>query len=210
MNDFSPFDCPDCDLTVKHHHPKPMTLVDAEAQFDIQTFVVTSSGDPSPEVTELLAQEGWSIVRTEWLRDCGDVPQSEVAGEHAGLVERPALVEELAKHQGLVGARDPQQPDVWFRWCICGWDGGPLAAGEASNDGRSYRGHLAEALLPLVERCAAEKAAGELDAVAEELLDFGDTAPSKQQVHLAAWLQATADNLRTASPATDKETTDGR
>lgn len=29
-DDSAPFDCPDCDLTVKHHHPKPMLLVTPE------------------------------------------------------------------------------------------------------------------------------------------------------------------------------------
>lgn len=30
MNDTTPFDCPDCTLTVKHDHPKPMLLVARE------------------------------------------------------------------------------------------------------------------------------------------------------------------------------------
>lgn len=75
---------------------------------------------------------------------------------------RQRLAEELCKHQGLVGPREPDQPAVWFRWCICGWDGGPLAAGEASNDTRSYRAHVAAMLEQTVRDLIAE----ELDALA--------------------------------------------
>lgn len=57
------------------------------------------------------------------------------------------------------------------------------------------------AVVARVQAAAGQRAAEELDAVAEELLGFGDTAPSKQQVHLAAWLQATADNFRAAALA---------
>lgn len=49
---------------------------------------------------------------------------------------------------------------------------------------------------PVTFYVPAERAASELDAVAEDLLGVGDTAPSGEQVRLAAWLQATADTLR--------------
>lgn len=67
----------------------------------------------------------------------------------------------------------------------------------AALDAAEARGRAA--MEARVQAAANQRAAEELDAVAEELLGFGDTAPSKQNVHLAAWLQATADNLRGAS-----------
>ncbi len=79
--------------------------------------------------------------------------------------------------------------DVWeLLWtAACDYRG---AAGPDRSEAR-----LVDALMPIVRAYGA----GQLDGVAEELLGFGDTAPSKQNVQLAAWLQATADNLRTGA-----------
>jgi hypothetical protein len=81
---------------------------------------------------------------------------------------REELATELRKHQGFLGVRDSIQPDVWFRWCVCGWNGGTLATEELGNADHSYREHLADALLPAVEQATRQSAAKELREAAAD------------------------------------------
>lgn len=154
MNDTTPFDCPDCDLTVKHHHAKPMTLLDAEVAFDIQTFVVTSSGDPSPEVTELLAQEGWSIVRTEWLRESGDLPQAE--GEER--IVRESLEDALENDRcGICFSVDHFREDCPR----------PVAVPEQCPVCNAYGFHVERCPLPAAEERGRAEVAAKFEALAD-------------------------------------------
>lgn len=102
--------------------------------------------------------------------------------------------EELA--EALVEHRTPGIRDGYWR-CICGEQRSTLVA---------HQQHVADALLPVVERMAAQKAADELrDAAAEEsAYDFG--------IRVADRLRARADALDpkpTAAPSCQAPYTEG-
>jgi len=108
------------------------------------------------------------------------------------------LADELERHAGNLGARDPSQPGVWFQWCGCGWEGGRYS----EDHGHRYRLHVAEALLALPalrdllaerDKLAAQVKAGL--AAAEELTDWvglGDDA---------SWNEGYLDGMRDAQRA---------
>lgn len=76
----------------------------------------------------------------------------------AGCVGREAAVAdgqrreqfagELARHHSNWGARDDEQPDVWFSWCECGWADDCL---DSSQWTWRYRLNVADELLNLLD-----------------------------------------------------------